>query len=108
MAASDYCLVTTVRNTSGVDKSFSFLGKHGRRLTANQQWSEPGDLIQKLAYSPRKYNALVSALENGLLGIVRTPAPHYFDPVTDHTRVLSLSNGSLSAVDPCWGHYISA
>jgi hypothetical protein len=44
--AADHVLGTVVRNTSGVGMFFAFLGKRGKYLAANEQYTHRGDLNQ--------------------------------------------------------------
>jgi hypothetical protein len=104
-------LYTTVVNNSGVDRTFSFLGVHGRRLGAAEAYTEPGNLLTKLAVgtSRRKFNALARALtgDSGQrtpsLTVVSTPPPVLNDPLaTDPSKVPALRNGVLGIIDPSW------
>jgi hypothetical protein len=101
------CFFTTVRNTSGVEMAFGFLGTHGKRLLAGAQFTVPGNLIDRIARNRRKFNALERAVQLGLLVIVKTPAVHLWDAVRDDTKVLTLKNNALGFADPCWGRFSS-
>lgn len=100
------CLFTTVKNISGSERSFGYLGARGKRLAANEVVTIPGDLIAHLGgggkYDQRKFKALERSLLNGTLEIVSTPAVHLFDAVNDDTKILALEGGTLGTVDPCW------
>ncbi len=99
------CLYTTVRNTSGQTRVFSFLGAHGVRLAANETYTVPGDLFSALASkrpSRRAFKAMEAAVRAGHLAIVRTPGVFLYDQTQDQTRMLSLDNGALGSVSPCW------
>ena len=64
-------LYTTVKNVSGKDLTFGFLGAHGVKLASGSSYSVPGDLVTKLGAqrSQRKFKALETALNTGLLEI---------------------------------------
>lgn len=101
------CLVSTVKNTSGVTKRFGFLPPHGKQLAADEEYTVFGNILEAVnrgvrATSARHREALETALENGDLTIVHTPAPVLEDQTTGDSKVLQLDNGSLAAVDPCW------
>lgn len=69
-------LQTTVRNTSGARRSFSFLGCHGRILEANEEYTQDGDLLAAVRTNQRKFNALSKALDSKAITIVQTPTAH--------------------------------
>lgn len=98
------CLHTIVKNTSGTEKTFGFLGPRGKRLTAGQSFTVPGDLVATLGAmtSQRRFNALKAALKRGTLAIVSSPAVFLYDDTSDKTRTLAVDNGVLGTVDPCY------
>jgi hypothetical protein len=105
--ANSLCLFTTVKNVSGVERVFGFLGARGMRLAAGEVVTIPGNLIDALGrgghYAQRKFKGLERALDvNGSLEIVSTPGVHLYDSVHDRTRVLALQGQLLGVVDPCW------
>jgi hypothetical protein len=100
------CLYTTVINT-GATRPIGYLGKHGKRLAAGEQFSEPGHLPDKLRDNLRKFHSLERDLDEGRLAILSTPSVHLYDDTLDVAKVLELNNNSLSAQDPCWGSYVS-
>jgi hypothetical protein len=114
MADSVECLFTTVKNVSGSEKYFGFLPPHGKRLAANEEVTILGDLVTRVArsgphsYTKRPGDALQRALLADLLVIMKTPAVHLYDETLDETKALSLDNGSLGVVDPCWGSFSSS
>jgi hypothetical protein len=97
-------LYTTVENTSGADKVFGFLGTHGKRLEANETYTVPGDLVSKLGAlrSQRKFKALETALQDGELKIVSSPAVYLYSESSEVTRELSLDGLVIGTVDPQW------
>ena len=105
--ANSSCLYTTVKNVSGVERSFGFLGARGMRLAAAEVVTIPGNIIDALGgggkWSQRKFKGLQRALDdNSSLEIVSTPGVHLYDSVHDRTRVLALQGQVLGVVDPCW------
>ncbi len=105
--ANTECLYTTVKNVSGVEKAFGFLGARGMRLAAGEMATIPGDLVSALGgggkWSQRKFKALERALDTlSFLSIISTPAVHLYDPIEDRTRVVAFVGGQLGVVDPCW------
>jgi hypothetical protein len=112
------CFYTTVVNISGGERVFGFLGKHGRRLDADEQYTVPGDLRQVATRNRRTFQALERAVggytDSGgnvhppSLAIIKTPAVHLWDSTLTRNRMLTLANGVLGVADPCAGHYESA
>jgi hypothetical protein len=68
-------LYTTVKNTSGAEVSFGFLGAHGKRLANNATYTVPGDLVAKLGnqQSQRQFKAFERAIEQGDLVVISSP-----------------------------------
>jgi hypothetical protein len=104
------CLYSTVKNVSGVSKTFGFLPPHGRTLDNDEEFTVFGDIRQNLggnqggerSVQRRANAAFEAAVESGDLEILQTPSPILQDTVTDAPKMLRLASGSLSAVDPCW------
>lgn len=101
------CLYTTVRNESGSERVFGFLGPHGKRLKIAQQYTERGNLLDRIAKNSRKWKALEAALDRGDLVIVSTPQSLYYDATTHQTKALQVVNGVVGITAPCWGTYTS-
>lgn len=110
MAMDTSCLYSTVKNVSGVAKTFGFLPPHGRTLANNEEFTVFGDIRQNLggnqggerSVQRRANAAFEAAVESGDLEILNTPSPILQDTVTDAPKMLQLASGSLSTVDPCW------
>jgi hypothetical protein len=106
MARTTECLYSTVQNTSGATRKFSFLPPHGRELADDGQLTFVGhvaDAIKRNQFnSKRCEDALIAALEAGDLEIVKTPNPVLFDANNAETKMLRLDSGTLYASDPCW------
>lgn len=106
MPASTVGLYTIVQNTSGVAKSFGFLGKHGRRLAAGQTYAQAGDLVQlAIRRGPRHFKGLERSLKAGRLAIIASPGLPMRDATTGDVKVVVLSNGVLGLADPGWGAF---
>lgn len=112
------CFYTTVKNISGFDRAFSFLGVHGKFLTAGSEFTEFGDIVSKFTNSgiqnkARKQNALQRALAGYTtadgrvippqLHIKQTPSPVLYDTTANVPKMLTLAGGVLGNADPCYG-----
>jgi hypothetical protein len=97
-------LYTTVKNISGAEATFGFLGLHGKRLANNATFTVPGDLVAKLGNqrSQRQFKALEKALEMGNLIIVSSPAVYLTDTADNSHDEVTLSSNSLG-VTPAQG-----
>ena len=104
------CLYSTVKNASGIVKIFGFLPPHGRTLAVDAEFTVFGDIRQGLggnrgsdrSVSRRDNAAFEAAIESGDLEIMHTPSPILQDLSTELPKMLQLSAGVLSTVDPCW------
>lgn len=100
------CLVSTVKNASGVEKFFGFLPPHGKRLVADEEINVFGDIKEAVnrgdRFGNRHMNALLDAMDRGDLEIVSTPLPIAYDETLENSKVMGIDNGSLSLSDPCW------
>jgi len=87
-------LYTTVKNVSGRELTFGFLGAHGVKLANNATYSVPGDLVTKLGAqrSQRKFKALENALTSGLLDIVKSPSVYLLSETGGVTRELAMAS----------------
>jgi hypothetical protein len=92
-------LYTTVKNTSGAEATFGFLGAHGKRLANNATYTVPGDLVAKLGNggrgTQRAFKALEKSLEDGKLVIVNSPAVYLTDTVDGSSDQVRLTNNSV-------------
>ena len=100
------CLVSTVKNTSGVDKFFGFLPPHGKRLAADEEINIFGDVKEAVnrgdRFGNRSMKSLQDSLDRGDLEIVNTPMPIAYDETLANSKVVGIDNGALSLTDPCW------
>ena len=87
-------LYTTVKNVSGKELTFGFLGAHGVKLANNATYSVPGDLVTKLGSkrSQRQFKALENALTSGLLDIVKSPSVYLLSETGGVTRELAMAS----------------
>lgn len=85
-------LYTTVKNVSGAERVFGFLGTHGKRLANNETYSVRGDLVGALGAnrSTRKFAALERALVAGDLQITKSPSVYLRSEDNDSTKELAL------------------
>lgn len=102
------CLMTTVRNTSGATRTFSFLPPHGRDLANNEEFSVYGDMFAAIQRanpiaSKRHVDAYIDAIasDNKTLTVLRTPSPIFWDDVLGTPHLISLENLTLVVRDPC-------
>lgn len=105
--ANTDCLYTTLKNVSGSERVFGFLGCRGKRLAADETITLPGNLVTALGgggkWNQKKFKALERSLDAlQSLELVSTPAVHLYDPIQDRTRQLAYVGGQLGTVDPCW------
>jgi hypothetical protein len=98
------CLHTTVKNTSGTERTFGYLGPRGKRLAAGESFTVRGDLVGTLGAmtSRRKFDGLTRSLDRGALAIVSSPAVFLYDETDERTRALAVAGGVLGTVDPCY------
>jgi hypothetical protein len=97
-------LYTTVKNTSGADRVFGFLSKHGKRLANNATFTVPGDLVGALGAqrSQRNFQALERALLNGDLEIIKSPSVYILDEDGVGTAELAMAGRVLGTTDPSY------
>lgn len=95
-------LYTTVKNISGAEATFGFLGLHGKRLANNATFTVPGDLVAKLGNqrSQRQFKALEKALDQGNLVIVSSPAVYLTDAADNSIDQVRLSSNTLGVTSP--------
>lgn len=97
-------LYTTVKNTSGAEATFGFLGAHGKRLANNATYTVPGDLVAKLGNggrgTQRAFKALEKALEAGDLVIVNSPAVYLTDVDDGSIDQVQVNDGAVETTTP--------
>ena len=98
-------LYTTVKNVSGAERVFGFLGTHGKRLANNETFTVRGDLVGALGAnrSVRKFAALERALLDGDLLIVKSPSVYLRSEDDDTTAELALgTTNQLGTTTPSY------
>lgn len=97
-------LYTTVKNTSGAERVFGFLGAHGKRLANNETYTVPGDLVSTVGKGgrggQRQFKALEKALETGALVITKSPAVYLTDEDDGSIDQLKLDDNALGTKSP--------
>jgi hypothetical protein len=96
---------TKVRNTSGGELFFGFLGPHGVSLTDDEYYSFVGDLKSLVAGNARKEKALNNALDTDQLVIITDPLPVHLDDTTKNVRHVVPDNDLFGVAHPDWGEY---
>lgn len=96
---------TTLRNISGVTKYFDFIGEHGKTLTAGEDVDVNGNVWESWRYDTIRTAALLYALNNNLIEIIRTPIVLGFDPTLTAVRKLGFDNGDPTSEVPDYGSY---
>ncbi len=107
------CLFSVVKNVSGKEMVFGFLPPHGRRLANNEEFSVFGDIKTAIVRhdrgeSRRSILAFESALQDGLMEIIQTPAPILKDLDSGASKMLTLDDGDLGVDDPCWNTSVAS
>ena len=101
-------LYTTIKNVSGKERTFGFLGLRGLRLGIDETVTIPGNVISALGgtRSQRKFQALQRALtgNNGeraaSLAIISTPVVCVAGGGV--TKAVAFNGTDLGTVDPSW------
>lgn len=101
------CLTTTVVNNTATRRPFP-LPPHNIALDPNEQYTVLGDLFANYGRNKRQLAALLDCINRGDLAIIRTPAPHFYDAVTDMTKTIRINSGAVGVIDPCTGAYSSS
>lgn len=113
MAHDHSVVVTVLKNMTSAPLVCSFLPPHGHTLAAGAEIEIPGDIIGAIRHmrrtgSKRLVAAFLTALDQGLLKIVATPAPVLEDVSTRTSKVLILNNNNLATDWPHWDLSLSA
>ena len=111
------CFYTTVKNVSGKTRPFGFLGRHGKTLTPNQEYTEFGDLVDKLTTAGVKdtrraklaferackgFTSAAGVVYPVALHIKESPKIVIYDTGASLPKQLTLINGTLGVTDPCY------
>ena len=89
---------TTVKNTTGARRAFSFLPPHGRELDDNEEIEILGEVLPQIR-TKRAQDAYRDAVRTGELEIVNTPAVLIQDDSSGDTMQLVLDT-TLQVDDP--------
>lgn len=103
--AIDKTAYTIIRNTSGVEMFFAFIGENGTRLAAGADAKIAGDLFSMWGRSPQMVAAIKSSLEAGYVEILQTPALLVYDTGSGDVRSIRSLGGTVVAVGPEYGSY---
>lgn len=105
-------LYTTVKNTSGVEKFFGYIGVHGATLANNEVRRIFGAINTQKGWNSRRQAALEADLLSGNLTILSTPAAVTFDASSDAavanpttTATVNVTGGGSSGGALAAGHY---
>jgi hypothetical protein len=94
-------LLTTLKNTSGVEARFGYIPPHGRKLAPNETITVFGNIVDRIAKRSERYvRALQRDLERGDITILSTPSP-VFDQ-GGAPKIINDAAGTLGVVDPSW------
>jgi hypothetical protein len=94
-------LLSTLKNTSGVEAPFGYIPPHGRRLAPNETITVFGNIVDRVARRGERYvRALQRDLLSGAITIIATPS-QVFDQ-GGAPKVISDTAGTLGTVDPSW------
>jgi hypothetical protein len=103
------CLYSTVRNSSNQRQFFGFLPPHGIFLNPDEEYHVFGDIRESVvrderALAVRLQKSLENALDDGVMEILKTPAPILYDAEESQQapKMLVLVGGQLAVVAPCW------
>ena len=105
------CLVTTLRNASGKAIKVGFIPPHGRELAIGEEINVVGNILEAVnrgdRFGNRHMNALLDALDAGLIEIVSTPAPILYDETLGVSKMIGIDGGAITITDPCWNTSLS-
>jgi hypothetical protein len=94
-------LVSTVKNTSGVEGPFGYIPPHGKRLAPNETITVFGNIADRIAQKgARAVNAFERDLERGDLTVLSTPSPVFNQ--AGAPKVIADAAGVLGVADPSW------
>ena len=104
MANTSTCLLSTIKNVSGIALAAPWWPPHGRDFTVDEEASVTGDILSLLQHgkSTKVLDAFVTLLTTNKITIKRRPAPVLYDATADRVAVLDQVNNALFMRDPCW------
>ncbi len=89
---------TTIKNTSGAVRTFSFIPPHGRELADNAEVTILGEIIPQIK-TKRAREAYEDAIQTGEITLIQTPAVIIQDDTTLASKQLILDSGTLAVDD---------
>ena len=109
MAAND-TLYSRIRNISGAAKNCSWFPPHGKTFAIGESVTLFGNIYSYFQSPSRIMNRKRAAFEldvvtNNHIEITQSPAPLIFDATAQAVKVVTVSNGTLSAISPSYGAY---
>ena len=88
-----------------------FLPPHGRELANNEEFTVFGNILDAVAQyngdrvtSRRHITAFATAISEGDIVIVHTPAPIFKDATSGAIKMARTNSGTLGIADPCWAN----
>lgn len=103
LLADKDCIYSAVKNTSGHSQIHSWLPGHGGTLAAGETRYIFGNVVDYVARSGQRVKkSFARLLDLEDLQIVALPAPLLKDTSTGLTKMVKLTGGTLSAVDPSY------
>lgn len=96
---------TTLRNISGVTKYFDFIGERGTTLTSGQDVNINGNIWSMFENDTIKMAAMLYAINNNLIEVIRTPIVLGYDVSLTAVRKLSFASGDVASANPEYGSY---
>lgn len=98
------CLKTTVKNTSGLDRTFTCL-PGSPRIGSGDEYSFNGDLVALVAgvggaYGRRKLKSLAASMASGALTIIKRPEPILANDAGDPKMLAVTGTNTVEAVAP--------
>jgi hypothetical protein len=100
MPTSD-SLLSTLKNTSGIEAPFGYIPPHGRRLAVNETLTVFGNIADRIvAKGARAEAAFIRDLGSGALTVLSTPSPVFNQ--AGAPKIINDAAGTLGVVDPSW------
>jgi hypothetical protein len=102
------CMETVLKNPTGESKKYLFLPRN-QEFDALEEKTFFGDITAQILSvcddgetAKRRLGAFQAALQAGDLQVVKTPNPLLQDTVTDATKQVKLTSGTLGTADACF------
>jgi hypothetical protein len=98
-------MMSSVRNIGTQAYYFDFLPPHGKLLGVEQEYTCFGyimDYVSNGLGGERSVFALANAINQGLLEIKYTPQPIFWDKGHKESSAITVFNGQVVQLSPCW------